>query len=48
MHRNLKPANVLVANGVFKLCDFGMSKIVEDMNKMFPHSKVGAPSYAAP
>jgi serine/threonine protein kinase len=39
IHRNIKPANLLVANGVFKLSDFGMGRIIEDM---------GTPSYAAP
>jgi hypothetical protein len=29
----LKPANVLVANGVYKLTGFGMGRIIEDMNK---------------
>jgi serine/threonine protein kinase len=48
IHRDLKPANVLVAKGVFKLSDFGMGRVIEDMGKMFPLSKVGTLAYAAP
>ena len=33
MHRDIKPANILLKNGVFKLSDFGESKITERMNE---------------
>jgi serine/threonine protein kinase len=27
-HRDMKPANVIISNGVFKLCDYGMVRMV--------------------
>ena len=32
MHRDIKPANILIKKGVFKLTDFGESKISECLN----------------
>ena len=31
IHRDVKPANILVKNGVYKLADFGFSRIVDDL-----------------
>jgi len=30
VHRDLKPDNILIKNGVFKLCDFGLSKKLDN------------------
>lgn len=42
--RDLKPENILVDKGVFKICDFGVSKRLD--NKMCPSETfVGTPMY---
>jgi len=48
MHRDIKLENILLDNlGQVKICDFGVSKVLE-----FPDSKVaeccGTPAYMAP
>ena len=47
MHRDLKPANILVHNNTFKICDFGFSKYVDDVQNVLK-SCVGSPIYMAP
>lgn len=32
----------------YKICDFGMGRIVEDVNTKLCLTKVGTPAYAAP
>lgn len=52
MHRDLKPANILLDKfNVIKICDFGISKRIEDhqKNELYEHtSKKGTPLYMAP
>lgn len=31
IHRDVKPANILMSKGVYKLADFGLSRIVDDL-----------------
>ncbi|XP_068628012.1 cAMP-dependent protein kinase catalytic subunit alpha-like [Battus philenor] len=45
VHRDIKPENILVdANGYLKLCDFGISKVLEKKT----YTLCGTPEYLAP
>lgn len=33
IHRDLKPANILIHNKIFKIADFGFSRILENMDE---------------
>ncbi|RNF11375.1 putative protein kinase, putative,serine/threonine protein kinase [Trypanosoma rangeli] len=47
-HRDIKPANILVSgSGVVKLCDFGCSRRVNELNKS-TNCVIGTPLYMAP
>lgn len=46
IHRDVKPANILVKGKQIKIADFGFAKHAEDMNYM--ESIVGSPAYMAP
>ncbi|KAJ9459255.1 hypothetical protein DIPPA_23641 [Diplonema papillatum] len=47
IHRDIKPSNVLLCDtGVIKLCDFGVSTIVE--TDCGAHTVVGTPGYLSP
>ncbi|KAM3135949.1 hypothetical protein pb186bvf_011939 [Paramecium bursaria] len=49
IHRDLKPANLLLFKDMtVKITDFGMGRILEDVGKKLPLTKVGTPAYAAP
>eukprot|EP01117_Protostelium_nocturnum_P020521 TRINITY_DN9271_c0_g1_i1.p1 TRINITY_DN9271_c0_g1~~TRINITY_DN9271_c0_g1_i1.p1 ORF type:complete len:640 (-),score=197.14 TRINITY_DN9271_c0_g1_i1:51-1970(-) len=51
IHRDLKPANVLIVNldeGVVKVCDFGLSKVVNVCSSQEEEPTFGTPQYAAP
>ena len=45
IHRDLKPQNILMKDGVAKLCDLGISKSIRDSGFT---TKVGTPFYMAP
>jgi serine/threonine protein kinase len=48
IHRDLKPSNVLINNaGVVKICDFGVSRIIESTGQLVKTS-TGSPFYIAP
>ena len=40
VHRDLKPENVFIHNGVYKIADFGFSKIMKASNKQVRESLV--------
>jgi serine/threonine protein kinase len=47
MHRDLKPDNILLKNGIPKICDFGFSAVLKSTTDM--HSTVcGTPLYMSP
>jgi len=47
MHRDIKPANMIIDRGVYKICDYGLTKVVgEDSYKKY--TAVGTPLYQAP
>jgi serine/threonine protein kinase len=48
IHRDLKPANLLMSKGIVKISDFGMGRMIEDVNKKLKLTQVGTPSFAAP
>ena len=47
IHRDLKPANILINNNLFKICDFGFSKVIKDPT-VANKTCVGSPIYMAP
>lgn len=48
IHRDIKPENILIKNGNFKISDFGLSRIVEDVEFTQNISAKGTPLYMAP
>ena len=47
-HRDMKPANVLIENGRFLICDYGLSSVaIQNPNSFAMLSSVGSPIYAA-
>lgn len=48
VHRDLKPGNVLLHNGAWKLADFGIAKFVEDSTSLNTLRGSLTPGYAAP
>lgn len=42
-HRDLKEANIILKNGIWKICDFGLSKNAENLK-----TKLGTCAYMAP
>ena len=47
MHRNIKPANLVIDKGIYKIYDFGLSKIIDE-NKDQELESTGTPLYQAP
>ena len=45
VHRDLKPENILIHNNIFKITDFGFSKIVDNFNSGMLSSVKGTPLY---
>ena len=48
IHRNLKPSNILINEGIMKIADFQISKTVAPDDDIKMTSKIGDPSYMAP
>lgn len=48
IHRDLKPDNILIKDGVIKISDFGLSKLVEDSTRTFTFKGIGHIMYMAP
>jgi hypothetical protein len=48
VHRDLKPGNVLLHNGVWKLSDLGLARYVEDTTSANTMKRALSPPYAAP
>jgi NIMA (never in mitosis gene a)-related kinase len=46
LHRDLKPANVFRSEGVYKIGDMNVSKILK--NGAFASTKTGSPLYTSP
>ena len=47
VHRDLKPQNILIKDGVIKICDFGFAREMSTMTVCL-HSMKGTPLYIAP
>jgi serine/threonine protein kinase len=48
IHRDLKPANILIHNNIYKIADFGFSRVLENMENKLEITSVGTPLYMAP
>jgi serine/threonine-protein kinase len=48
VHRDLKPGNVLLHNGVWKIADLGLARFVEDSTSIQTMKGCLSPPYAAP
>jgi serine/threonine-protein kinase ULK/ATG1 len=48
IHRDIKPDNILINDGIFKIADFGLSKRVKDPSFVENLSFKGSPLYMAP
>ena len=46
-HRDIKPQNILLCKGIFKLCDFGESKILNGNGRVYQHIR-GSELYMSP
>lgn len=47
MHRDIKPDNILLHNGMIKIADFGFCKPLENANEL-AQTMLGSPIYMAP
>ena len=47
MHRDLKPTNILLNDGVVKLADFGFCRSLKSKDEL-AHTMLGSPIYMAP
>ena len=48
IHRDMKPANILIHNGIFKIADLGFSKELPLEEAMGQHTILGTRSTMAP
>ena len=46
VHRDMKPENILVKDGILKIADFGLARPTHDANLL--ESSVGTPLYQSP
>jgi len=47
MHRDIKPGNIIYDKGVYKICDYGLSKVI-DPNTVSTMTACGTPVYMPP
>ena len=48
-HRDIKPSNILIKNNLFKVCDYGFTRIVDaNPDSLRDYTKVGTPFYCCP
>ena len=47
LHRDMKPKNILLHDGVVKICDFGFSTMIKEYNQLF-NTICGTPLYMSP
>jgi serine/threonine protein kinase len=47
LHRDIKPKNILLHEGVIKICDFGFSTMIKEYNQLF-NTICGTPLYMSP
>jgi serine/threonine-protein kinase ULK/ATG1 len=48
IHRDIKPENILIKNGNFKISDFGLARVISDVEFNENMSSKGTPLYMAP
>ena len=48
VHRDIKPDNIFINNGVFKIADFGLAKIIQDKTRSKTFKGWGTEPYIAP
>jgi serine/threonine protein kinase len=48
IHRDIKPENILIKDGNFKISDFGLSKVISNVEFNENMSSKGTPLYMAP
>ncbi|MBY0527304.1 MAG: protein kinase [Gemmataceae bacterium] len=48
LHRDIKPQNILIANGHAKVADFGLALLLESQRALLSASGSGTPAYMAP
>lgn len=48
IHRDIKPDNILIHNDIYKIADFGLAKVVEQLKESMKLSTRGTPLYLAP
>ncbi|KAL4498008.1 hypothetical protein ABPG72_014865 [Tetrahymena utriculariae] len=46
IHRDIKPQNIMIHNDIYKICDFGLSKIIENFEvDSLQYSTINSPFY---
>lgn len=48
VHRDIKPDNILICNGTFKITDFGLAKIASERTRTMTFKGSGTPPYMSP
>lgn len=48
IHRDMKPANILINNNIFKIADFGFALNIEELNSNIKTAMAGTPLYMSP